>query len=177
MSRTIRAVCALAGLAVLGACASTLPNGAAPVSSLYSFNDTARFMLRDMCLPAVVEGTPLAQLANVPAVYPVEGASRPSWRAGPGGAVQVTQTGPRACTVTVTRGIPEDLRNAMIREVENSRSDFRLVDSTTRGRVITDTFCAPFPSGLSVRMTTDTSEPAASILVTADAAIREDLCL
>lgn len=177
MSRKIRAAFATIALAGLSACASALPNGAAPVSSLYSFNDTARFMLGDVCLPSVVDGTPVAQRASVPAVYPVEGAPQPSWRAGPGGAVRVTQTGPGACMVTVTRGIPEDLRDAMIREVQQSRSDFRLVDSETRGRVVTDTFCAPFPSGLSVRMVTDTSEPAATILVTADAGIREDLCL
>jgi len=161
----------------LSACASALPNGAAPVSSLYSYSDTARFMLGDICLPSVVEGVPLSSKADVPGVYPVEGTAN-AWRAGPGGAVRVTQLAPDTCEVSVTRGVAGDIRSALIREVETSRSDFRLVDSVQGTQDVTDTFCAPFPSGLSVVMRTAMSDPnRAVIAVTARAGIRRDLCL
>lgn len=162
----------------LSACASALPNGAAPVSSLYSFNDTARFMLGDVCLPSVVNDEPVAKRANVPAVYAVEDTARPTWRAGPGGAVRVTQTGPRACQVTASRGLALEMRDALMREIEQSRSDFRLVDSVEAGSLITDTYCAPFPSGLTVLLETRTDNADnSSVLVRADASIRRDVCL
>ncbi|NHK28447.1 hypothetical protein FF098_011070 [Parvularcula flava] len=161
----------------LSACASALPNGAAPVTSLYSYSDTARFMLGDICLPSVVEGVPLSTRADVPGVYPVEGASN-SWRAGPAGAVRVTQLAPDTCEVSVTRGVATEIRAALIREVETSKPDFRLVDSVQGGRDVTDTFCAPFPSGLTVILRTAESDPDSSVIsVTARAGIRRDLCL
>ena len=161
----------------LSACASALPNGAAPVTSLYSYSDTARFMLGDICLPAVVEGVPISTRADVPGVYPVEGTPN-AWRSGPGGVVRVTQLGPDTCEVSVTRGVASDIRAALVREVETAKPDFRLVDSVQAGGEITDTFCAPFPSGLSVILRTGVSDPTRSVIsVTARAGIRRDLCL
>ncbi|GGD17328.1 hypothetical protein [Aquisalinus flavus] len=161
----------------LSACASALPNGAAPVSSLYSYSDTARFMLGDICLASVVEGVPVSTKTNVPGVYPVEGTSN-AWRSGPGGAVRVTQLAPDTCEVSVTRGIRSDIRSALMREVESAKPDFRLVDSVQVSAAVTDTYCAPFPSGLSVMLRSADSDPDRSVIsVTARAGIRRDLCL
>ena len=166
------------GAACLSACASTLPNGAAPVASLYSFNDTARFMLRDVCLASVIEGVPLAQKADVPAVYPDERGR--GWRAGPGSAVTVSAQPNGGCIFKVDRGIAMDLRKALQREIDRSPAGFQMRGYEEHAGEMTETYCASksgYPAGLSVTLWARTDDPDyATLLVSADVTTGSGTC-
>ena len=167
----------------LSACSTALPNGAAPVSSLYSYGDSARFFLGDVCLPSAAQSVPVGRRADVPAVRTGEltaaeqaRGALAAWRAGPAGAARLTDegfvNGGRACRVSVDRGIPQDLRRGLIAEIEQSPLDFRLSGEEMGRGPITQLFCAsgrgPYPPGLSVLLETAQDYEPKDVRISAD---------